>query len=76
MVGIYTDYYDEYPNGDRAQTISVFLECYVTGGELIKSNDETLALRFYSFDNFPELVNKQHTDVFEDLKNNRYGVLR
>lgn len=43
---------------------------------MIDSNDETLELEFFSLDDFPELVNKQHSDVYEDLKNNRYGVLR
>lgn len=76
LIGIYTDYYDEYPNGDRAQTIAIFLEFNVTGGQIIESNEETLELRFFALNKFPELVNQQHMDAFEDIKNGKYGVLR
>lgn len=76
LIGIYTAYYDEYPNGDRAQTIAIFLEFNVTGGQIIESNEETLELRYFALTDFPELVNQQHMDAFEDIKNGKYGVLR
>ncbi len=76
LIGIYTDYYDEYPNGDKAQTIAIFLELTVTGGKRIESNAETLELRFFALDDFPELVNRQHQDAFEDIKNCRCGIVR
>jgi len=76
LIGIYTDYYDEYPNGDQAQTIAIFLEFAVVGGECINSNEETLELHYFALTEFPELVNQQHKDAFDDIKNGRYGVLR
>ncbi len=76
LIGIYTDYYDEYPNGDRAQTIAIFLEFSVIGGQIIESNEETLELRYFALTDFPELVNQQHADAFKDIKNGRYGILR
>ena len=76
LIGIYTAYYDEYPNGDRAQTIAIFLEFNVTGGQIIESNEETLELCYFALTDFPELVNQQHMDAFEDIKNGKYGVLR
>ena len=76
LIGIYTDYYDEYPNGDQAQTIAIFLEFAVVGGEFINSNEETLELHYFALTEFPELVNQQHKDAFDDIKNGRYGVLR
>lgn len=76
LIGIYTNYYDSYPNGDKAQTVSIFLELTVVGGALIESNDESLELKYFDMDEVPQLVNKQHEDVYTDLKNKRYGNLR
>lgn len=76
LIGVYTAYFDEYPNGDRAQTIAIFLEFSVIGGQIIESNEETLELRYFALTDFPDLVNQQHMDAFDDIKNGRYGVLR
>lgn len=76
LIGIYTDYHDEYPNGDCAQTISIFLEFKIVGGCIDETNAETLELKYFSVDNFPELVNKQHSDVYRDICQNKYGVIR
>ncbi len=76
LIGIYTNYYDGYPSGDKAQTVSIFLELTVVGGALIESNDESLELKYFDMDEVPQLVNKQHEDVYTDLKNKRYGNLR
>ncbi len=76
LIGIYTKYFDKYPKGDKAQTIAIFLEMEIVGGELSASDEETLDLKFFELSNVPELVNKQHEDAFKDIKNNCYGVLR
>lgn len=76
LIGIYTNYYDSYPNGDRAQTISVFVTLKIVGGELINTNEETMELQFFDINNFPKLVNKQHEDVYKDIKNKNYNVIR
>ena len=46
MIGVYTGYFDEYPNGDKVQVISIFFDLEIVGGNLIESNDETLELKF------------------------------
>ena len=76
LLGIYTKYNDEYPNGDRAQPIVISFLCSVIGGELNSDNSETKELRFFHRDNVPRLFNKQHNDVLEDLLANKIGVYR
>lgn len=34
MIGIYTDYYDEYSNGNKAQCITIFFKLVPTSEEL------------------------------------------
>ena len=46
------------------------------GGCIDETNAETLELKYFSVDNFPELVNKQHSDVYRDICQNKYGVIR
>lgn len=67
LIGIYSKYSDEYPNGDKAQPILAFFKCIIVSGELSTEDDETLELRFFEKSEQPELVNKQHIDMFNDL---------
>ncbi|KRM95094.1 NTP pyrophosphohydrolase [Liquorilactobacillus aquaticus DSM 21051] len=54
----------EYPNGDKAQTISqLFLVQPVGGNLLSKPTDETLALGYFNFNNLPPLLNKQTEEM-------------
>lgn len=76
MIGVYTGYFDEYPNGDKAQVISIFFDLEIVGGNLIESNDETLELKFFDEKSIPKLVNQQHEDVLRDIINREYGVCR
>ena len=76
MVGIYTKYFDEYPNGDKAQTITFMYLGKVIGGQLAANNEESIELKFFHPDLFPELFNQQHKDAFDDFKNNRMGITR
>ena len=76
LIGIYTDYYDEYPNGDKAQCITIFLELKKVSGELSYSDEETLELRYFSLNEVPDLVNKQHEEFLKDIIDNNYGILK
>ncbi|GGH19905.1 NUDIX hydrolase [Paenibacillus segetis] len=76
LIGIYTKYFDEYPNGDQAQTISFVFKGDITGGEVIKENEESIELKFFDKDEIPELFNQQHNDAFHDFLNKRTGVYR
>lgn len=67
LLGVYSDYSDEYPNGDKAQPIVLFFLCKVNSGELTVDYDETLELKFFGKEEMPTLVNQQHMDMFHDL---------
>ncbi|WP_150268119.1 NUDIX hydrolase [Paenibacillus tepidiphilus] len=76
LIGVYTKYFNRYPNGDAAQTIAFFFECNVTGGELTVDGGETLELKFFPKNSLPPLFVKQHQDAYEDWLGGRYGAYR
>ena len=57
LIGVYTKYFDAYPNGDQAQTISFFFQGSIVGGELRIDRQETFDLAFFDPNNAPELFN-------------------
>lgn len=76
LIGVYTKYFDTYPNGDKAQPIVIFFECMKIGGKIKVDNKETLELLFVSPNKVPKLFNKQHNDVLKDYINNKHNVYR
>lgn len=68
MIGVYTDCNMEYPNGDKAHSISIVYELKVIGGEIRCDGDETLELKFFPLNDMPPLFCKQHEDILEDIK--------
>ncbi len=76
LLGVYTKYQHTYPNGDVAQTITVFFNCTPIGGHLDDGDAETLQLRYFPIDDMPPLVNEQHHDALADLVAGRSGVYR
>ena len=75
LIGIYSDYSDEYPNGDSAQPIVIFFLGKVISGKLSVDDNETLELKYFGKDEMPQLVNKQHIDMFNDLFSGKKGVI-
>lgn len=76
LIGVYTKYFDEYPNGDQAQTIVVVFQCKPVGGSLKADGKETLELKYFPVDEFPPLFVKQHEDAWEDWLTNKKGCFR
>jgi|WetSurMetagenome_2_1015567.scaffolds.fasta_scaffold364890_2 mutator protein MutT len=76
LIGIYTKYYNEYPNGDKAQPILVIFKGRVVRGEFNVDGKETFDLAFFELDEVPVLFNSQHNDILDDIRNNRIGVYR
>lgn len=67
LIGIYSKYSDEYQNGDKSQPVLAFFKCTAVGGELHCDGDETLELKYFDLNEMPELLNRQHEDMFKDL---------
>ncbi len=76
LIGVYTKYFDEYPNGDKAQTIVFFFECSIVDGNLSTDREETFDLAFFDPHKTPELFNPQHRDMLADCLDQRRGVFR
>ena len=69
LIGVYTDFDVQYPNGDKAQSICIAYELKVTGGELLGDENETLELKYFALDNLPPLFCTQHEELAKDIKN-------
>lgn len=76
LQGVYTNYFDEYPNGDKAQTILFAFVCSIEGGSPFIDNVETTELKFFSIDDMPSLFNRQNNDMLSDFQNNLTGIYR
>lgn len=69
LIGVYTDFDVQYPNGDEVQSICIAYELKVTGGELLAEDNETLELKYFALDNLPPLFCSQHEELAKDIKN-------
>ncbi|MBR2431052.1 NUDIX hydrolase [bacterium] len=76
LFGVYSKYFEEYSNGDKAQTIVHVFKAKIIGGDLVAKNDETLELKFFGLGNVPPLFNQQHQDIFDDIISNKEYVFR
>jgi len=76
LIGVYTKYFEEYPNGDMAQTIAFFFECSIVGGNLSIDQEETFDLAFFGSYDTPELFNPQHRVMLADCIDQRHRVFR
>ncbi|MDE6471135.1 MAG: NUDIX domain-containing protein [Eubacterium sp.] len=76
LFGVYSKYFAEYSNGDKAQPIVHMFKANVIGGELIDKNNETLDLKYFDLSDVPELFCKQHRDVLDDIIAGREYVFR
>lgn len=76
LLGIYSNYFDTYPNGDKAQTITTMFIFETIEGSISIHNAETLDLRFFSRDNLPEIANQQHEDAIRDYFSGALGFYR
>ena len=66
LIGVYTKYFGEYTNWDRAQTIVFFFKCSIVGGSLRVDQNETFDLGFFDPHDAPHLFNEQHRDMLTD----------
>lgn len=67
LYGVYSKYFAEFTNGDKAQPIVHIFKAKIIGGEIIDQNDETLELKFFDLSNVPPMFCKQHQDILDDV---------
>ncbi len=76
LIGIYSKYFTEYPNGDKAQSICYCFKALVVNGAFHIDNKETFDLQFFDRSDLPPLFIQQHADVITDFFANKRGVCR
>lgn len=76
LYGVYSKYYAEYTNGDKAQPIVHLFKARIIGGQLINCNDETLELKYFDLNNLPPIFCKQHRDMLDDIVAGKEFVYR
>lgn len=76
LYGVYSKYFAEYANGDKAQPIVHLFNAKVIGGKLIDSNEETLELKYFDLKDAPQMFCKQHQDALDDIIAGREYVYR
>lgn len=76
LLGVYTKYFHQYPNGDQAQPIAITFTGSIIDGELFVDGKETFDLRFFELDEVPKLFNSQHDDMLADVRYQRASVYR
>ncbi len=76
LFGIYSKYFAEYANGDKAQTIVHIFKAKTVGGTLIDKSEETLELKYFDLNDTLPLFCKQHQDILDDIKSGKEYVYR
>ena len=76
MIGVYTQYFETYPNGDQAQTVVVAFKGSMVGGDLTVDHKETHDLRFFALDELPPMFNRQMQHILDDILAGKTGVYR
>lgn len=76
LFGVYSKYFNEYPNGDRVQTVLTMFLAHAEGGEMSAQNSETEDLRYFPTDKAPKLFINQHRDILADFAAGRKNVYR
>jgi ADP-ribose pyrophosphatase len=57
------DYFLKVPNGDEFYSVTVAYYTYDMSGKMEADESESLELRFFSFDDFPENIVKSHRKI-------------
>lgn len=66
LVGLYSGYRIEYPNGDKAQLVSAFFHVFVDPRHDPIPSQEAFEVRYFDPDTLPPIGLCQHRDVIRD----------
>ncbi|GGM33488.1 DNA mismatch repair protein MutT [Paraliobacillus quinghaiensis] len=62
-------------NGDQVSLVQHWFTCHEYSGELVKQNDETLDVGFFSLDELPENMFASQMKVVRDLRSNSEAII-
>lgn len=74
LIGVFTDYFVTYANGDKAQTPAFCFEMEYISGQLMPSSHETVAVAWFAPDELPEIFNEQHRQMIQAAINGEHGI--
>jgi ADP-ribose pyrophosphatase YjhB (NUDIX family) len=76
LIGVYSKYFTEYSNKDKAQSICFLFKGDVVSGNLSIDSNETFNLCYFGKDNFPPIFIQQHSDMLDDFFENKRGIFK
>ena len=76
LIGVYSKYLVEHPNGDKFQSICYLFKGTIVDGDLHIDNKETFDLKFFPKDSLPPIFVDQHMDAINDFFDCKVGVYR
>jgi len=76
LIGVYSKYFHELPNGDKYQAICYFFKGKILGGNFCIDNVETYDLQYFAPNKLPPLFVQQHADAINDFFDAKRGVYR
>lgn len=76
LIGIYTKYFETFPNGDKAQTVVFFFRMKIIGGGIKIDELETFDLKFFNLNQTPYLYSNLHRIILNDVKSGKTGIFR
>lgn len=76
LIGVYSKYFAEYSNGDKAQSICYLFTGKILGGDLYVDNCETFDLKFFPKDQLPNIFTQQHVDAINDFYQGAKGIFK
>ncbi|WP_412988321.1 NUDIX hydrolase [Pediococcus siamensis] len=80
LLNIYSKYFDSYPNGDKAQTITILYKVSLVNEKQLPTlgDSETLRLNWFNQDELKgiKIVNQQHEDMLQDFFDNDFPIRR
>lgn len=76
LLGVYTKFFDTFPNGDKSQSIVFFFRMKIIGGERKVDEIETFDIKFFPIKEIPYLYSNLHRVILEDIRSGKTGVFR
>lgn len=76
LIGVYTKFFDAFPNGDESQSIVFFFRMKIIGGKRKIDRIETFDIKFFTLKEIPYLYSKLHRVILEDVRSGNTGFFR
>lgn len=76
LLGVYTKYFWEYPNGDKVHIILIAFRCSTISGDIEVDGIETFDLAYFPLYQTPKLFTQVQEDILSDGITGKAGIYR